>query len=202
MEKLIIEITVGYMLKILKNGKDVTKFKNEFAAIRHGNFDDFIDLVKGEKPVMVVSQDGIISDQHKVSQKTHFDFAALILAGPSLKKFLKECDNEYGTQLDTDISDDIYAKLALFEVGLRMHANNNNLLQPKENLEKVITKLCNFKGISKIELDILQQGRKFLNDIKHHNDPKYKRKFKTWSDGIKAFEKSYDVIKINKFTII
>jgi len=34
---LIIEYTVGFMLKVLKNGFDTTPFKNEFNAIRKQN---------------------------------------------------------------------------------------------------------------------------------------------------------------------
>lgn len=36
---------IGYMLLVLKSGKDISQFKSEFNAIRHGNYDDFIKLI-------------------------------------------------------------------------------------------------------------------------------------------------------------
>ena len=144
MEKLIIEPTVGYMLKVLKSGIDITKFESEFAAIRHGNYDKFMDLIMEEKGEAVVYMNGIISNEN-ISQKNHFDFAALVVAAPSLKKFFKDCINEYGSQLlasDTDISNQIYGNAALFELSLRMYANNHKIVGEPEELFKVIKKVC------------------------------------------------------------
>jgi len=205
MEKLIIGPTVGYMLKVMKSGKDITKFESEFAAIRHGNYDEFIDLIKEEKPFMVAWQDGVISTQDNISQKTHCDFAGLVLAKPSLTKFFNNCVKEYGKDLlktDTEISNDIYEKMALFELSLRMHANNNKLLNEHEDLDDVIKKLCKFKNIPPSDEEKLHKGRRFINDIKHHNEPSYKRKFLTWSEGVLNFEEAYKLIEDKKLTII
>ena len=49
-----LKVTVGYMLKVLKSGVDTYKFRREFAAIRHGNYEEFIELVKGRIPFMVI----------------------------------------------------------------------------------------------------------------------------------------------------
>lgn len=204
MENLIIEPVVGYMLKVLKNGVDIIKFKDEFSAIRHGNYDDFLDLVKGEKPQMVVWQDGVIYNQDNVSQKTHCDFVALVLAGPSLQKFFNNCTKEYGDKYlnsNDDISNETYGKVVLFELGLRMHANNNNLLENREKLISVIDKLCNFKNISQVNKCKIQKGRQFINDIKHNNDKDYKRKFSNWESGIEAFEQAYSLLEQYKLTI-
>ena len=62
-EILIIEPTVGYMLKVIKSGKKITKFKSEFAAIRHGNYFDFLNLVKGPIPFLVTYNAGKITTE-------------------------------------------------------------------------------------------------------------------------------------------
>jgi len=38
MQKLIVQIVVGYMYKVIKNGIDTSSYKAEFAAIKHGNY--------------------------------------------------------------------------------------------------------------------------------------------------------------------
>ena len=55
-EKYIIGIVVGYILKIMKARKVETKFKKEFASIRHGNYPKFINLVNGE--ITQITPDG------------------------------------------------------------------------------------------------------------------------------------------------
>jgi hypothetical protein len=42
---LIIEVVIGYMLKVWKSQKKITKYKNEFNAIRHGDYFEFINLI-------------------------------------------------------------------------------------------------------------------------------------------------------------
>jgi hypothetical protein len=59
-EELIISIVVGYMLKLLKNNVNITSHLKEFSSIRHGNYDEFIQLVNGEKPPMVMYDNGEI----------------------------------------------------------------------------------------------------------------------------------------------
>ena len=202
MEKLIIEPTVGYMLKVLKSGVDITKFKSEFDAIKHGNYDEFIDLIGAPKGEVVVAMNGVISTEN-ISQKSHFDFAALAVAGPSLRQFFKDCVSEYGKTLsDSDISNEVYGKAALFELSLRMHANNYKLIDEREKLFEVIKKISNLKGILPAEEEQLQKGRQFINDVKHHNEPDYKRKFPTWEAGVAAFEVAYKIVENYKLTII
>ena len=53
MKKMIVEVVVGYMLKILKNGKSIKKFKSKFNAIKHGDYDCFI-AVKAFKDAMKI----------------------------------------------------------------------------------------------------------------------------------------------------
>jgi hypothetical protein len=48
------------MLKVMKAHKKEIKFKQEFASIRYGNYLEFIALVKGSIPEMVVYRSGDI----------------------------------------------------------------------------------------------------------------------------------------------
>jgi hypothetical protein len=195
-EMLIIEPTVGYMLKVLKSGVTITNFKNEFGHIRHGNYLDFLNLVQGPIPEMVTYKNGHISNDN-VPRKTDCDFELLLKSGPSLSIFYNNCTKVYGQFKDNDIPDEIYYKVVLFEIGLRMHANNSGLLGERENLIDVINKLGLHKPISLADIDDLHKGRVFINMIKH-----FKNQFPSWSDGISAFNRAYEIIEKHEFTII
>lgn len=179
---IIIAVAVGYMLKVLKSGKNITKFKKEFDHIRHGNYFDFVNLVNAKIPTIVSYKNGevIVSNEMK---KTDFDFESLAKSCNSLTSFYLECFKEFGDFLDDEVSDETYKKVVMFEIGLRMHANNHRLLIEKEKLIDVIDKLCSHNNISKQNTLTLHEGRKFLNMIKHfHNQ------FPTWKDGQEAFD--------------
>jgi hypothetical protein len=191
-----IEIIVGYMLKVLKNNKNLKKFKKEFNSIKHGNYDEFRTLIGGEQPSMVVYDfETGESKTNNFSQKNgDCDFVNLTASGPSLDIFYEKCKNVYGDIKDTDISDEIYRKLALFEIELRMHATNNRI---KEwNLEDVIKKLCYLKNISPEDEEKLHNGRKFLNEVKH---PKHKNY--DWKKGISDFDEACELVKIKGLNI-
>ncbi len=196
-EELIISIVVGYMLKLLKNKVNITSHLKEFAAIRHGNYDEFIQLVNGEKPFMVMYDNGEIRTDN-FNQNNTCDFGMLIQSGPSLIKFYKEVKSIYGEVNDIDISDDIYKKLVLFEISLRVHANNNNLIGNKETIENVINKLSKFKNLSTGEIEKLHNGRLFTNYVKH----KKSKKFSSYQDGINLFNEAYNVLINHQLTII
>jgi len=124
--------------------------------------------------------------------------AALIIAGPSIQVFFNNCVKKYGEEFlkqELEISNDTYRKAALFEVSLRVHANNNKLLSERENLENVIIKISNFKSLSIEETETLQKERNFINDIKHHNKPRYNRKFSTWEEGVSKFKDAYRILE-------
>ena len=53
-EKLIYDKVVGYVLKIIKSRIKITKFKNKFNAIKHGDYLDFIELLKVGIPQDIV----------------------------------------------------------------------------------------------------------------------------------------------------
>jgi hypothetical protein len=198
MKELIIPFatTVGYMLKILKSNAKIDKFNPEFKMIRHGNYFEFINSVKGEVPHTVVYNKGKITSDN-IARKDDFDFLGLFNANPSLQKFYIDCHKEYGKITDTDIPDSIYGIAALFEISIRMHANNNNLIESRENLVEVINKLSEFKNLTENETNKLHQGRRFINMIKH-----FKNQFPSWNEGIDAMTIAYELIKEKKLTII
>ena len=161
MEILIIGVTVGYMLKVLKSGKPLVAYKREFAAIRHGDYYDFITLIGEPIPFMITYNQGTIRTETE-ARKDDIDFAGLLKAGPSLKVFYQKCKNQYGEIQDSDLTDKVYRNLVLFEIGMRMHANNHNLLTEKESFEGVITKISKFKNIPPHESEVLQNGKKIF----------------------------------------
>jgi hypothetical protein len=192
MERLIISVTVGYMLKVLKANKITKTFKREFAAIRHGDYIEFINLVKGKIPFLVVYHEGSITSGTLPPSQDDIDFALLLKAGPSLKLFYKNCKNHYGEISDKDISDETFEHAALFEISLRIHANNYKLLKQREELVNVISKLASFKEMSQSEIEKIHAGRHFLNMIKHN-----KNQFPSWTAGVNALASAYEVL--NKY---
>lgn len=131
--KLIIEHTVGYMLKVLKSGKKISAFKAEFNAIKHGDYKTFLSLVKGKVPFMVIYNNGKICTEEN-NPNYECDFEGLIKSGDSLKIFYKNCFKEYGTITEPDILDEVYDKVVTFEIAIRMHANNANLLSKEKRV--------------------------------------------------------------------
>ncbi len=196
MEPLIIQKTVAYMLKAMKLKLNTQKFHIEFASIRHGNYFDFINSIQAPIPTVVVYNSGNIK-VNNIIEKGEIDFVGLIKSGPSLIDFLRKCIAEYGELIDHDITDEMFEKTVLFEIGLRMHANNNNLIIERELLINVIKKVSEFKKMSEIETQKLDNGRHFLNMIKHN-----KNQFPDWQSGVFAFEEAYEIIEKYKLTII
>jgi hypothetical protein len=193
---LIIEIAVGYMLKVIRSGKEITNFKEEFAAIRHGDYFNFINLVNEPLPFMVTYKNGQVYADDK-NNPDDIDFAGLLKAGNSLKLFYENCKDHYGEIIDNDIADSIYCKLAFFEISLRMHANNNHLITKGENLEEVIDKIVKHYNLTDKERQSLQVGRRFLNMVKH-----FKRQFPTWTEGVESFQDAVTILDNHKLTII
>lgn len=193
---IIIEITVGYMLKVWKSQKKISKYKAEFNAIRHGDYFEFIQLIGEAFNPFVSYNNGLITLETE-SKKNDLDFAGLIKAGPSLKSFFKNCFEEYGEFIDNDISDLEYYDIAMFEIALRMHSNNNNLLKKKENLDFVIDSLCDFKKIPENEKLLIHNGRKFLNLIKHP-----KGKTISWNVEIQKFKLANETLLKYGITVI
>src|SRR5690606_39134745 len=114
----IAQVVIGYMYKVLKNGKDTSKFRSEFAAIRHGDYDEFLNLI-GDKIDFIVSYNGGAINNDTNIREDDSDFGRLFKSGESLKTFYKHCYDEFGKIDDKDISDEDFEKLALFELSLR-----------------------------------------------------------------------------------
>ncbi|TLP79209.1 hypothetical protein [Maribacter sp. ACAM166] len=196
MDTLIIAKTVGYMLKAMKLKEDTSLFRKEFASIRHGNYFEFTELIKGEIPTVVVYNKGDVQVNNKLT-RDEIDFVGLIKSGPCMLKFHENCLCQFGKLVDNDISDEIYEMVALFEISLRMHANNNNLINYQEDLIDVIFKLSKSKKLPNNLVKKLQNGSRFLNMIKHP-----KNQFPSWNDGIIAFNEAYFFCLKHSLTII
>jgi hypothetical protein len=195
---LTIEVAVGNMLKVLKTNQKVTEFKDEFNAIKHGDYKTFLNLVGGGIPPMVIYHGGVIrSDENDPNYE--FDFEGLIKSGPSLLIFLKKCFLVYGNIEDPDIPDSIYHKVVVFEIAIRMHANNDNLLDKtkREDLINVISVLSKFKNLTQEEEDKLQKARVFTNMVKHFNN-----QYPSWEIGISYFLDGFEVLEKHKILIV
>lgn len=194
-QQFIIGIVVGYMLKVIKTHKKEIKFKKEFACIRHGNYPEFITLVKGNIPEMIVYRSGDI-EVNPNPKKDNFDFIGLVMAGPSLKVFYKKCIAEYGVFLDNEISDKIYYQLAIYEIAIRIHANKFKTLEKSETLKTIIDNLGKHLKLNEKEVTTIQNGRKLLNMVKHGQKKNY-----SWIKEISDFEKAFQLLEVNNITL-
>jgi len=195
---LLIEHTVGYMLKVLKSGRKIGLYKDEFNSIRHGDYKSFLELVGELIPFMVVYSDGVVRAEQN-NPNYECDFEGLLKAGSSLKKFYVDCSTHYGKIHDSDVYDEIYYKVVVFEIAIRMHANNANLLSKTKriDLKEVIDVVCIHKNLSDDENAKLHNGRRFINMIKH-----YKNQFPSWKDGIQQFLMAFEILEKNKILIV
>jgi hypothetical protein len=182
---------VGYMLKNIKLGCDIDEIRNKFNAIKHGDYDEFIKLIQGSEPLMVVYNNGVMKTSNFSSNTGDCDFVMMMASAPSMIDFYKRCISTYGNNIDVQVNDVIYKKLALFEISLRIHAKNNNIVE--FNLVDIIDKLSTIKGFQKSDIDILHNGRKFLNKIK-------RQEFR--EDLLFDFEKAYNFLYKNNIRII
>lgn len=194
--KLIIQVVVGYMYKVQKNKFETSNFRNEFAAIRHGDYFEFLNLIGHEIDFIVSYRNGKINTNTKI-ESNDIDFEKLLKSGNSLKIFLNKCYNEFGKIIDKDISNEIYEQLALFELSLRMHVNNKRLTKERLRLEEIIDKIKIYEELTDDETKILHNGRKFLNFVKRPNSMK-----STWQNEITNFNEAYNLIQRKKLTII
>lgn len=195
---LIIEGAVGFMLKVLKNVFDTAPFKNEFNAIRHVDYATFLRIIGGDVPFMVIYHNGQIRAEEN-NPNYEVDFEGLFKSGPSLKKFFISCLNHFGEIQDQDLADIIFQKCAVFEIAIRMHANNSNLLSKTErtNLEQVINLLCAHKELTNEEKNSLHEGRKFINKIKHQKNESF-----NWKIEVANFENAYQVLEKRGILIV
>jgi hypothetical protein len=194
--RIIAQVVIGYMYKVLKNGKNTSKFHKEFAAIRHGDYSDFLNLIGEEIDFVVSYKSGAINTDTNIREDDS-DFGRLFKSGKSLKKFLNNCYSEFGEFEDEVISIEVYEKLALFELSLRMHRNNNSPRVDRITLENVINELKEIKGLSDSDCKLLHKGRKFLNNVKRPEKMK-----DSWEGGVNDFHDAYSVLQSQQLTII
>ncbi|MEO6303800.1 MAG: hypothetical protein ABIP51_11580, partial [Bacteroidia bacterium] len=85
-EEILISI-IGYMLRVMKSGKDYSKFKKEFDHIRHGNYDDFIDEVNVgiATPLVVYAPQELLDKE--ITHKNYGHWIGLITSIPALNVF-------------------------------------------------------------------------------------------------------------------
>lgn len=193
---LIIEIVIGYMLKVWKSEKKITKFKSEFNAIRHGDYFEFINLIREPIPFLVSYKNGEVAIE-TVSNKDDCDFEGLLKSGPSMVLYFKKCFEEYGNIIDNEINNDLFYDVALFEISIRMHAKNYKLINEREDLITIIPKLCKHENISESDTILIDRGRQFLNMIKHN-----KNQFPSWEDGINNFILANNTLIKYKITVL
>jgi hypothetical protein len=195
-EKLIYDFVVGYMLKVIKSKAKITKYKNEFNAIKHGDYVCFINSIGiGIPNDITVLKEGEIIPTEKQMEMKNADFLFLLLASPSLLNFYAKCHQEYGNILDSDLSDKDFENLANFEMVLRMSVNNIFIIENRIELINVINLLCKDLLIPENEIEIIQKGREFLNMVKGH-----KANFSSYQDGLSVFSKSLEILK--KYNIV
>ncbi len=195
---LVIEHVVGYMLKVLKSGIKIEAYKDEFNAIRHGNYKDFLRLTNGPLPFMVKWNSGEITDESN-NPNYDCDFEGLLKSEPSLKIFHINCFRHYGEVNDTDIPESVYHKAVTFEIAIRMHANNHNLLNQNTRIDlvEVINKLGIHKSMHPNEIESIQKARRFINMIKH-----YKKQFPSWTEGTHTFLAGFSILEKYKILVV
>ncbi|MDA0177373.1 hypothetical protein OOZ35_07720 [Mesoflavibacter profundi] len=193
--KLIIQVVVGYMYKVLKNKLDTSDFKFEFAAIRHGDYYDFITSIGKEIDFIVVYNKGQIEKETNIKE-SDIDYVGLVKSGESLREFYKKCYLKFGEINDCNLSDSYFEKAALYELSLRMHLNNKRLTKNRITLENVINRISELKNLTNQETEILHKGRKFLNFIKRPEKLK-----SDWNTVTSDFDEAYSLIENKKLTI-
>jgi hypothetical protein len=193
-DKLIINVVVGYMIKVMRNST-ITEFRNEFSAIRHGDYDKFIKLINVEQPQIVAYNAGTIKTNNFSTESGDCDFLMLMASGNALKEFYKKTKLFYGDIFDSEIPDEIYEKLVEFEISLRMHGSNNGINE--RNLEETIDKICTLKGYSDDIFKRLHKGRDYINYVKHNN-----KKFKSHVEGVECFNDAFSCLIENNLVIL
>jgi hypothetical protein len=194
--KLIVQVVVGYMYKVLKNKLDISDFKIEFAAIRHGDYYDFITSLGKEIDFIILNNEGQLEEKTKI-RENEIDFVGLVKSGESLEKFHKKCFSKFGKIKDPDLSDIYFEKAAIYELSLRMHYNNKRLTRDRITLENVINKLSEIKNLTEFETETLHKGRKFLNFIKRPE-----KLNSNWKTVTNDFDQAYSILIDKKLTII
>jgi hypothetical protein len=154
-------------------------------------------MVGGKIPPMIIydADNDIMKINPKTIEKNECEFGKLIAASPSCKIFMDEINERYNSILDSDFSDDVYKKMAIFELAIRMYLTNHNIGNLDDSLNVCINNLL---FITYVDLTKLHNGRKFLNKIKHNNDPNDI----SWKSDIGLFNESYTILQSYNIMIL
>ena len=175
---------LGIALKHMRNCKNNTVFINEFNALRHGNYVEFIKLVG------VGVSNNMIGRNLKLDGNDMVPIVDICCVGDALDKFILQFPNFP----DFNIPDDVYTKLGLFELRIRSKTLIYN--RPiNDNLELAINSLNAVVPIDQLSIQKLHAGRKQLNNIKHPIDKKGNIK----PFDINIFNEAFETL--NKFNI-
>ncbi|WP_274474511.1 hypothetical protein [Mangrovimonas aestuarii] len=203
--ELIIADTVGYMLKVLKNKKNISDVRFEFNSIKHGNFNEFIQLIDSDLPIFVVGGLGketkVYGEGNRLEEIKHLknecNFVQMLSSANALKIFSKECFIKFGSIQDDHIPNTAYKKLAIFEIRIRVHASNHGLITEDDKLESIINKLCEKLDFSETSIMDIHNGRKYLNKVKHHKKNNF-----PWQERLPEFLKAYDTLTEKKIRLL
>jgi len=200
----IIAFTIGYMLKVLKNQRDISEVKFEFNSIKHGNYNEFIQLIDAELPLLVIGGDiepVVIGEGHRSEEiiflRNECDMIQLIASANAMKTFLEKCYLKYGNIIDADIEEITYRKLAIFEIRIRVHASNHKLIVEGDTLEKIIDKLCEKLDLNQSIQKDLHDGRRYLNKVKHIG-----KEDSSWDEKLPIFLKAYDHLTSKRIRLL
>lgn len=190
------------MLKVLKSGVDIPRdFKKPFAEIRHGNYHAFISLIGGDTGQQVVGRAGADPELHEQSFETDFAFLGLLKSEASMFAFHQKCKAQFGQVIDRDgIPFSVFQDLVIFELGQRMHAENEGIAGRGEDLSVVIDAVAKSKRMWRWEKKQMHRGRDFLNCVKHPH--KLNKKFRSWQEGVSAFQKANKLLYKYELAII
>ncbi len=194
--KLLIEVIIGYMYKVLKNKLDTSCFKNEFAAIRYGDYFDFNISKTKQIDYIVVYNMGVIDKTTNI-KRDDSDYIGLVKSSESLKEFYKKCYSKFGEITDSDLQDVYFEKATIFELSLRMNLNNKRKVKDRITLETVINEISIIENLNNLEIEILHKGRRFLNYLKRPEKLK-----SNWAIVSSEFENAFSLLKEKKLTII
>jgi len=198
---------IAYLLKVMNNGIDVynrldsrysgSTHSKAFKAVRHSNYVRFNELI-GE-PINEAYAINVGEPIKKITNSSlsgEVYFGQLISVLPSLIKFKDDCFSEFG-EIDDDFSDEVFTKLATFELAIKMRANNCGVGKHEDRLEEVIDSLRGNVPLYKKEINKLHEGRKFLNHIKHPETAP-----DNWKDGLTTFQEAYAILEKHEILII
>lgn len=175
----------GYLIKIMSQKRDQ---HIGFKSLRHGNYGELINRMKTSKNVIVAYNNGVIKREDEITQENDGDIVTLLTAFNAIQKLGDVVFKQHGNIPDKTISAKIYDKLGEYELGLRIIYNKTNSYVDGIELNQII-KSFNISDSDKIKLE---NGRKFLNAVKHND---LKNKFNTWKDGIEKFNEAFETYR-------